>query len=170
MPSGSQTSHTVSFNILLKKFFSMSSKISRRVRSNLLTNLPEINSCLELVQVDFGLNKIRAISESPFEFLSKLQDLLLDRNELTSVSSEAFLGLQNLQILWVSVANSLCYFKLLLFLKTWKLYPSSYLLLETKWSWGVLLLIKSIFRDLEKNNISHIHEDAFLPLNNLKDL
>ena len=25
-------------------------------------------------------------------------------------------------------------------------------------------------RDMEKNNISEIHEDAFLPLNNLKDL
>ena len=48
---------------------------------------------------DFGLNKITEISGSPFESLTKLQDLLLDRNELTYVSADTFLGLANLQIL-----------------------------------------------------------------------
>lgn len=28
----------------------------------------------------------------------------------------------------------------------------------------------AFFRDLEENNITEIHPDAFLPLNNLKDL
>ena len=30
--------------------------------------------------------------------------------------------------------------------------------------------LSNLNRDMEKNNISEIHEDAFLPLNNLKDL
>ena len=30
--------------------------------------------------------------------------------------------------------------------------------------------LSTLNRDMEKNNISEIHEDAFLPLNNLKDL
>ena len=34
----------------------------------------------------------------------------------------------------------------------------------------VFTIINILFRDLEKNNITEIHEDAFLPLNNLKDL
>ena len=32
------------------------------------------------------------------------------------------------------------------------------------------LILNCLPRDMEKNNISEIHEDAFLPLNNLKDL
>ena len=52
-----------------------------------------------LLSRDFGLNKITEISGSPFESLTKLQDLLLDRNELTYVSADTFLGLANLQIL-----------------------------------------------------------------------
>ena len=32
------------------------------------------------------------------------------------------------------------------------------------------LILNCLSRDMEKNNISEIHEDAFLPLNNLKDL
>ena len=48
---------------------------------------------------DLGLNAITEINGAPFRNLDKLQDLLLDRNQLKYLSEETFTGLQNLQIL-----------------------------------------------------------------------
>ena len=48
---------------------------------------------------DVGLNDLIELPGRPFQTLWKLQDLLLDRNEIKYLSAELFTGLQNLQIL-----------------------------------------------------------------------
>ena len=48
---------------------------------------------------DLGLNVITEIDGAPFQNLHKLQDLLLDRNQLKYLSEDIFKGLQKLQIL-----------------------------------------------------------------------
>ena len=48
---------------------------------------------------DLGLNAITEIDGGPFQNLHKLQDLLLDRNQLKYLSADIFKGLEKLQIL-----------------------------------------------------------------------
>ncbi|XP_032663831.1 lutropin-choriogonadotropic hormone receptor isoform X1 [Odontomachus brunneus] len=69
------------------------------VKSNYLTEIPNLRNCRELRVLDLASNKISALPDDAFNGLSMLHDLLLSNNNLRSISSDAFAGLSRLQVL-----------------------------------------------------------------------
>ncbi|XP_020296720.1 lutropin-choriogonadotropic hormone receptor isoform X2 [Pseudomyrmex gracilis] len=69
------------------------------VKSNYLTEIPDLRKCNELRVLDLASNMISALPDDAFKGLGMLHDLLLSNNNLQSISSDAFTGLPRLQVL-----------------------------------------------------------------------
>ncbi|GFY78437.1 lutropin-choriogonadotropic hormone receptor [Trichonephila inaurata madagascariensis] len=68
-------------------------------KSNLLTQIPKIESCLELKLLDLSYNNILAIEDNSFKNQANLIDLFLSHNSITEIRMESFKGLLKLQVL-----------------------------------------------------------------------
>ncbi|XP_029045202.1 lutropin-choriogonadotropic hormone receptor isoform X2 [Osmia bicornis bicornis] len=69
------------------------------IKSNYLTELPNLRNCSELRVLDFASNMISSLLDEPFRGLNMLHDLLLSNNKLQVIPSDAFTGLSRLQVL-----------------------------------------------------------------------
>ncbi|XP_039306048.1 lutropin-choriogonadotropic hormone receptor isoform X2 [Solenopsis invicta] len=69
------------------------------MKSNSLTEIPNLRSCNELRVLDLASNMISMLPDDAFKGLNMLHDLLLSNNNLQSISSNAFTGLSRLQVL-----------------------------------------------------------------------
>ncbi|XP_076618443.1 G-protein coupled receptor rickets isoform X2 [Colletes latitarsis] len=69
------------------------------MKSNYLTELPNLRNCSELRVLDLASNRIARLLDEPFEGLLMLHDLLLSNNKLRMILSDAFTGLSRLQVL-----------------------------------------------------------------------
>ncbi|EZA47997.1 Lutropin-choriogonadotropic hormone receptor [Ooceraea biroi] len=69
------------------------------VKSNHLTEIPDLRDCHQLRVLDLASNVISTLPDDAFRGLSMLHDLLLSNNNLRSVSGDAFTGLPRLQVL-----------------------------------------------------------------------
>ncbi|KAG7197417.1 hypothetical protein KM043_013277 [Ampulex compressa] len=69
------------------------------VKSNYLTEVPNLRNCKDLRVLDLASNIINSITGKPFRGLAMLHDLLLSDNNLRSIPSNAFVGLSRLQVL-----------------------------------------------------------------------
>ncbi|XP_076236661.1 G-protein coupled receptor rickets isoform X2 [Calliopsis andreniformis] len=69
------------------------------VKSNFLTEIPNLRNCSELRVLDLASNQISTLLDEPFKGLGMLHDLLLSNNKLRLIPSDAFNGLPRLQVL-----------------------------------------------------------------------
>ncbi|XP_012142464.1 G-protein coupled receptor rickets isoform X2 [Megachile rotundata] len=69
------------------------------MKSNYLTELPNLRNCSELRVLDLATNMISSLLDEPFKGLNMLHDLLLSNNKLQVIPSDAFTGLSRLQVL-----------------------------------------------------------------------
>ncbi|XP_011860630.1 PREDICTED: lutropin-choriogonadotropic hormone receptor [Vollenhovia emeryi] len=69
------------------------------MKSNSLTEIPNLRNCNELRVLDLASNMISSLPDDSFKGLNMLHDLLLSNNNLQSISSDAFTGLSRLQVL-----------------------------------------------------------------------
>ncbi|XP_076163087.1 G-protein coupled receptor rickets isoform X2 [Ptiloglossa arizonensis] len=69
------------------------------MKSNYLTELPNLRNCSELRVLDLASNQIASLLDEPFEGLRMLHDLLLSNNKLHVIPSDALTGLSKLQVL-----------------------------------------------------------------------
>ncbi|XP_071567129.1 uncharacterized protein Rk isoform X2 [Temnothorax nylanderi] len=69
------------------------------MKSNSLTEIPNLRNCNELRVLDLASNMISTLPDDTFKGLNMLHDLLLSNNNLQSISSDAFTGLPRLQVL-----------------------------------------------------------------------
>ncbi|XP_018373386.1 PREDICTED: lutropin-choriogonadotropic hormone receptor isoform X2 [Trachymyrmex cornetzi] len=69
------------------------------IKSNFLTEIPNLRNCNELRVLDLASNIISTLPDDAFKGLNMLHDLLLSNNNLQSISSDAFIGLSRLQVL-----------------------------------------------------------------------
>lgn len=69
------------------------------MKSNFLTEIPNLRNCNELRVLDLASNMISILPDDAFKGLNMLHDLLLSNNNLRSISSDAFTGLSRLQVL-----------------------------------------------------------------------
>ncbi|XP_072757310.1 thyrotropin receptor isoform X2 [Anoplolepis gracilipes] len=72
---------------------------SLNMKSNHLTEVPNLRDCKELRVLDLASNMISVLPDDVFKGLNMLHDLLLSNNNLQSISSDAFIGLSRLQVL-----------------------------------------------------------------------
>ncbi|XP_050450459.1 lutropin-choriogonadotropic hormone receptor-like isoform X1 [Cataglyphis hispanica] len=72
---------------------------SFNMKSNHLTEIPNLRDCKELRVLDLASNMISMLPDDAFKGLNMLHDLLLSNNNLQSISSDAFTGLPRLQVL-----------------------------------------------------------------------
>ncbi|XP_070150452.1 lutropin-choriogonadotropic hormone receptor isoform X2 [Polyergus mexicanus] len=72
---------------------------SLNMKSNHLTETPNLRDCNELRVLDLASNMISTLPDDAFKGLNMLHDLLLSNNNLQSISSDAFIGLPRLQVL-----------------------------------------------------------------------
>ncbi|XP_050672848.1 lutropin-choriogonadotropic hormone receptor isoform X2 [Leptidea sinapis] len=69
------------------------------LRSNLLTSVPDLHECSELRVLELSDNDIKSIGDNALKGLRKLHDLLLARNRLKWIPSDAFIHTPRLQLL-----------------------------------------------------------------------
>ncbi|XP_060826553.1 lutropin-choriogonadotropic hormone receptor isoform X2 [Bombus pascuorum] len=69
------------------------------MKSNFLTEMPNLRNCSELRVLDLASNVIPSLPDEPFKGLNMLHDLLLSNNKLQVIPSDAFVGLSRLQVL-----------------------------------------------------------------------
>ncbi|XP_043596368.1 lutropin-choriogonadotropic hormone receptor isoform X4 [Bombus pyrosoma] len=69
------------------------------MKSNFLTEMPDLRNCSELRVLDLASNVIPSLPDEPFKGLNMLHDLLLSNNKLQVIPSDAFVGLSRLQVL-----------------------------------------------------------------------
>ncbi|KAK9296571.1 hypothetical protein QLX08_009418 [Tetragonisca angustula] len=69
------------------------------VKSNFLTEVPNLQNCSELRVLDLASNMIPSLPDESFKGLGMLHDLLLSNNKLQVIPSGAFTGLSRLQVL-----------------------------------------------------------------------
>ncbi|XP_017887058.1 lutropin-choriogonadotropic hormone receptor isoform X2 [Ceratina calcarata] len=69
------------------------------MKSNLLTEVPNLRNCSELRVLDLASNMISSLLDEPFRNLGMLHDLLLSNNKLEMITGDAFNGLTRLQVL-----------------------------------------------------------------------
>ncbi|XP_012214508.2 lutropin-choriogonadotropic hormone receptor isoform X2 [Linepithema humile] len=69
------------------------------MKSNYLTEMPNLRNCNELRVLDLASNMISTLPDDAFKGSNMLHDLLLSNNNLQSISSDAFSGLSRLQVL-----------------------------------------------------------------------
>ncbi|KAL0129805.1 hypothetical protein PUN28_001809 [Cardiocondyla obscurior] len=69
------------------------------MKSNFLTEMPNLRGCHELRVLDLASNMISSLPDDTFKGLNMLHDLLLSNNNLQSISSDALTGLHRLQVL-----------------------------------------------------------------------
>ncbi|XP_029163708.1 lutropin-choriogonadotropic hormone receptor isoform X2 [Nylanderia fulva] len=72
---------------------------SLNMKSNHLTEIPNLRDCNELRVLDLASNMISTLPDDAFKGLNMLHDLLLSHNNLQNISSDAFTGLPRLQVL-----------------------------------------------------------------------
>ncbi|XP_044581139.1 lutropin-choriogonadotropic hormone receptor isoform X1 [Cotesia glomerata] len=72
---------------------------SLNLESNFLTTIPHLKDCRNLRVLNLVNNKITEITGNKFTTLNLLHDLLLSRNGIKTIPSNAFNGLKNLQVL-----------------------------------------------------------------------
>ncbi|XP_051159387.1 follicle-stimulating hormone receptor isoform X2 [Leptopilina boulardi] len=69
------------------------------LKSNRLTEVPNLKNCHDLRVLDLTSNMISSLYEKPFEGLSAVHDLLLSNNNIKIIPHDAFSGLTRLQVL-----------------------------------------------------------------------
>ncbi|XP_076279000.1 G-protein coupled receptor rickets isoform X1 [Lasioglossum baleicum] len=69
------------------------------LKSNYLSELPNLRNCSELRVLDLASNQISSLMDEPFRGLNLLHDLLLSNNKLRIISSDSLAGLTRLQLL-----------------------------------------------------------------------
>ncbi|XP_078050544.1 G-protein coupled receptor rickets isoform X2 [Augochlora pura] len=69
------------------------------LKSNYLTEMPNLRNCSELRVLDLASNQITSLMDEPFRGLNLLHDLLLSNNRLRIVTGDMFVGLPKLQVL-----------------------------------------------------------------------
>ncbi|CAL7952107.1 unnamed protein product [Xylocopa violacea] len=69
------------------------------MKSNFLTEVPNLRNCSDLRVLDLASNMISSLQHKPFKGLNMLHDLLLSNNKLQVIPSDAFTGLSKLQVL-----------------------------------------------------------------------
>ncbi|KAL6259334.1 hypothetical protein P5V15_009249 [Pogonomyrmex californicus] len=72
---------------------------SFNVKSNFLTEIPNLRNCNKLRVLDLASNMISILPDDAFKGLNMLHDLLLSNNNLRRISSDVFIGLSRLQVL-----------------------------------------------------------------------
>ncbi|XP_055929903.1 leucine-rich repeat-containing G-protein coupled receptor 5-like isoform X1 [Argiope bruennichi] len=72
---------------------------SLNLKSNKLTEIPELNGCKELRLIDLSYNNILAVREHAFTNQGNLIDLFLSHNSISEITKDSFEGLTNLQVL-----------------------------------------------------------------------
>ncbi|XP_006570260.2 lutropin-choriogonadotropic hormone receptor isoform X2 [Apis mellifera] len=69
------------------------------MKSNFLTEVPNLKNCSELRVLNLASNMILSFPNEPFKGLDMLHDLLLSDNKLQAIPGDAFTGLSRLQVL-----------------------------------------------------------------------
>ncbi|XP_012345876.1 lutropin-choriogonadotropic hormone receptor isoform X2 [Apis florea] len=69
------------------------------MKSNFLTEVPNLRNCSELRVLNLASNMILSFPNEPFKGLDMLHDLLLSDNKLQVIPGDAFTGLSRLQVL-----------------------------------------------------------------------
>ncbi|CAK1542778.1 unnamed protein product [Leptosia nina] len=69
------------------------------IRSNQLSEVPDLHECSELRVLDMSDNNIESIGDGALRGLRRLHDLLLARNRIRKIPSDAFLHTNRLQLL-----------------------------------------------------------------------
>ncbi|XP_076642926.1 G-protein coupled receptor rickets isoform X2 [Halictus rubicundus] len=69
------------------------------LKSNYLSEVPNLRNCSELRVLDLASNRISSLMDEPFRGLNLLHDLLLSNNKLRIISSDSLAGLPRLQLL-----------------------------------------------------------------------